>query len=203
MAATVRLRILRIVLLAVAVFGILGALAVLQMRQLDADAKPLAPMVPDFALTDDAGRPADELLLQGKWSLVFFGFTWCPDICPTTLAELTAARERLTQAQKDKLQVVFVSVDWLRDTPDSVRDYLSPFQPGVTGLTGTEEQLREAARSFKVYFQKVDQQGGEFTFDHSSFTYLIDPEGRVVDILPYKTGPDAIAALLSKRVSGS
>lgn len=110
----------------------------------------------DFTLVNQDGRTVDQTLLNGKWSLVFFGFTYCPDYCPTTLATLAAVEKELGDAAKD-LQVVFISVDPARDTPQALKDYLSSdgFPPGVIGLTGTPDQVAAAAKAYRAFYEKV------------------------------------------------
>ncbi|RZJ76906.1 MAG: SCO family protein, partial [Brevundimonas sp.] len=109
-----------------------------------------------FQLVDQDGRTVDQTMLNGKWTLVFFGFTYCPDYCPTTLAQIKATKAAMG-AQGQDLQVLFVSVDPERDTPRQLKDYLSSdgFPAGVVGLTGTPEQVRAAARAYRAYYEKV------------------------------------------------
>ncbi len=131
-----------------------------------------------FQLVNQDGQPVDQTLLNGKWSLVFFGFTYCPDFCPTTLTALEATKQRMGAAGND-LQVVFVSIDPERDTPQAMKDYLSSdgFPPGVVGLTGTPEQVAATAKAYRAYFQKVGE-GDDYTMNHSLTVYLMGPDGR-------------------------
>jgi protein SCO1/2 len=145
----------------------------------------------DFQLVDTSGRAVDQRLLDGKWSAVFFGFTHCPDICPGTLQTLQAASEQLG-TDAGKLQVVFVSVDPERDTPAALGSYLASFQfpGGVHGLTGSPAQVKQAADAYRVYYRKAGE-GPDYSMDHSTTVYLMDPKGRFVR--PLTGGLDAAA----------
>ncbi|MFN4069267.1 MAG: SCO family protein, partial [Brevundimonas aurantiaca] len=127
----------------------------------------------DFQLVNQDGRPVDQTMLNGKWSLVFFGFTYCPEFCPTTLAELAAVQQRLGD-KADDLQIVFVSIDPERDTPQQLKDYLSSdgFPKGTIGLTGTPDQVAQAAKAYRAYYEKVGE-GEGYTMNHSLTVYLM------------------------------
>lgn len=159
------------------------------------------PMVGgDFQLVDQDGRPVDQTLLDGKWSLVFFGFTYCPDFCPTTLATLKATQDRLGDRARD-LQIIFISIDPERDTPKLLKDYLSSdgFPAGVIGLTGTSEQVAAAAKVYRAYFQKVGE-GEGYTMNHSLTIYLMGPDGKFRSALAHDLGPDRSAALIRQTM---
>ncbi|HWE47120.1 MAG TPA: SCO family protein [Caulobacteraceae bacterium] len=143
-----------------------------------------------FQLVDQNGKAVDQGLLKGKWSAVFFGYTFCPDVCPTTLQTLAAAQDKLGTKAKD-LQVVFVSIDPARDTPKQLKAYLSSkdFPAGTIGLTGTNAQVAAAAKVYRIYYAKHGS-GSDYTMDHSSVTYLMDPKGEFVAALPYNLSPD-------------
>lgn len=151
-----------------------------------------------FQLVDQEGRPVDQSLLSGKWSLVFFGFTYCPDFCPTTLTALEAARQELGDAADD-LQVVFISVDPERDTPQALKDYLSSdgFPPGVIGLTGTTDQVAQAARAYRAFYEKVGE-GEGYTMNHSLTVYLMGPDGGFRSALAHDLGPERSAELIRR-----
>ena len=154
-----------------------------------------------FRLVDQEGRAVDESLLLGKWSLVFFGFTWCPDYCPTTLAALDATQERLGDKAKD-LQIVFISVDPERDTPQALKDYLSSdgFPEGVIGLTGSPEQVRAAADAYRAYYQKVGE-GEGYTMNHSLTVYLMGPDGGFRTAVAEELGPERSAAIIERAMA--
>jgi len=154
-----------------------------------------------FRLVDQNGRAVDESLLQGKWSLVFFGFTYCPDYCPTTLAALDATQERLGDKARD-LQIVFISVDPERDTPQALKDYLSSdgFPEGVIGLTGTPEQVKAAADAYRAYYQKVGE-GEGYTMNHSLTVYLMGPDGRFRTSVAEELGPEKSAEIIERAMA--
>ena len=154
-----------------------------------------------FQLVDQEGRAVDESLLQGKWSLVFFGFTYCPDYCPTTLAALDATQARLGDRAKD-LQIVFISVDPERDTPKALKDYLSSdgFPEGVIGLTGTPEQVKAAADAYKAFYRKVGE-GEGYTMNHTLTVYLMGPDGRFRSAVAEELGPERSAAVIERAMA--
>lgn len=131
-----------------------------------------------FTLTNQDGQVVDQSILKDKWTLVFFGFTYCPDYCPTTLGVLNAVQERMGDKAKD-LQIVFVSIDPERDTPKLLKDYLSSdgFPDGVIGLTGTPEQTAQVAKAYRAFYQKVGE-GEGYTMNHSLTVYLMGPDGQ-------------------------
>lgn len=148
-----------------------------------------------FRLVDTAGRPVTEKSLLGKPTVMFFGFTYCPEVCPTTLAEMSAALKALG-SDADRLNVVFVSVDPERDTPEQMKLYLSNFDRRIQGLTGTPAQVDAAARAYRVYHQKTPLEGGGYTVDHSSAVYLFDKRGGFVEPIAYGTPHDQLVARL-------
>ena len=154
-----------------------------------------------FQLVDQTGRQVDESILEGKWTAVFFGFTYCPDYCPTTLQTLAVVRDQLG-AQAEDLQIVFITVDPERDTPQAMADYLSTrgFPEGVIGLTGTPEQVRQAAEAYRVVYQRRDLEGGGYTMDHSLNIYLMNPQGEFAIPLSASLGPDRLANLITGRM---
>lgn len=154
----------------------------------------------DFQLVDQNGRAVDQTLLNGKWSVVFFGFTYCPDFCPTTLGVLDAVQRRLGD-RADDLQIVFVSIDPERDTPKMLKDYLSSdgFPTGVIGLTGTPEQVAAAARAYRAYYQKVGE-GEGYTMNHSLTIYLMGPDGKFRTALSHDLGPDRMAEMIRRQM---
>lgn len=154
-----------------------------------------------FHLVDQSGRPVDQHVLKGKWSAVFFGYTNCPDACPTTLFALGQAEKDLGDKAKD-FQTVFISVDPARDTPAQMARYLSndAFPHNSIGLTGTDAQVAQVAKAYKVYYAKAGN-GADYTVNHSSFTYLMTPKGGFACVIPYNTPPDQIAAHVRTAMS--
>lgn len=146
-----------------------------------------------FELTDQAGKPVDQGVLKHKWSAVFFGFTYCPEACPTTLLALGQAEKLLGPKAKD-FQTVFISVDPQRDTPKVLANYLSnsSFPQHTLGLTGTPQQVADVAGRYHVFYQKAGD-GPDYQINHSTITYLMGPAGRFVCVIPYGDTPQAMA----------
>ena len=133
----------------------------------------------DFALTDHNGKPRTLADFRGKVVTVFFGYTHCPDVCPTTLSEMKLVLKELG-ADASRVQVLFVTVDPERDTPEILRQYVPSFDPGFLGLYGDVKTTGEVARSFKVFFQKVPgAKPDTYTMDHTAGSYVFDPQGRL------------------------
>ena len=149
-----------------------------------------------WALTDHHGKPANGERFKGKVSVVFFGFTQCPDICPSSLSELHNAVAQLGP-DASNVQVLMVSVDPERDSPEVMKDYLSVFSDGLPteflGLTGTPEEIRQTAQAFRAYYAKVPTPDGSYTMDHSASYYFIDKEGKARVLASNQAGPDALA----------
>ena len=179
-----------LILICLAAFGVVAGLA---MRAGVFRSEPAAAVGGPFQLVDQNGVPTTEKALKGKWSAVFFGFTYCPDVCPGTLQGLSAANDQLGPRAKD-FQIAFISIDPARDTVQQMKTYLSaPYVPKSTlGLTGTQEQVAVAAKAYKVYYAKVGD-GPGYTMDHSTAIYLVDPKGRFRTVIPYNLPPDDIA----------
>lgn len=154
----------------------------------------------DFTLTNQDGQVVDQTILNGKWTLVFFGFTYCPDYCPTTLGVLNAVQERMGDKAKD-LQIVFISIDPERDTPQMLKDYLSSdgFPDGVIGLTGTPEQVAKAAKAYRAFYQKVGE-GEGYTMNHGLTVYLMGPDGQFRSAVAHDLGPSRTATLIENAM---
>ena len=131
-----------------------------------------------FTLTATDGRTVTDADFKGHPFLVFFGYTHCPDVCPTTLFSLSQVLKAL--GPDTKLKVLFVTVDPARDTPKDMKDYLANFDPRIIGLSGNEEQTRAIERAYRVYAKKVPGQGSDYSMDHTSIIYLMDKDGRFV-----------------------
>jgi protein SCO1/2 len=154
-----------------------------------------------FALTGPDGTAVTEQSYRGKWLAVFFGYTSCPDICPTTMMELAQALQALGP-RAEAVQAVFISVDPQRDKPDLLAEYLKTFDPRFVGLTGSSAQISAAAKSFNVFYERHDTDDDNYTYDHSAYLYLVDPGGQLVEALGSDRGSEQIAAVLSSLVSG-
>ena len=146
-----------------------------------------------FQLVDQAGAPADQSMLKGKWSAVFFGYTFCPDVCPTTLFALGQAEGLLGGKAKD-FQTVFISVDPARDTPAKLAAYVAnpSFPKKIRGLTGTSAQVAVAAKAYRVVYQKATE-GPDYLMAHSSIIYLMNPRGRFACVMAADTTPAEMA----------
>lgn len=148
----------------------------------------------DFRLADVNGQPRSLKDYQGKVVVLFFGYTQCPDVCPTTLAEM-AQTKKLLGADGDKLQVLFVTVDPERDTPEVLKGYMANFDPSFMALRGTPEQLAAMAKDFKVYYKKVEgKTPTSYSMDHSAASYVYDTKGRLRLYTRYGTGAQALAS---------
>ncbi len=146
----------------------------------------------DFPLPDQDGKVRSIKDFAGKVVVVFFGYTQCPDVCPTTMSELAEVKRSLG-ADGDRLQGIFVTVDPERDTPTVLKAYMANFDPTFVGLTGTEEQLAAVAKDFKIYFKKVDgKTPTSYTMDHSAGSYIYDPKGNLRIYSRYGSGAQAL-----------
>ena len=146
-----------------------------------------------FQLTDQAGQVVTEKSLQGRPTLIFFGFTHCPDVCPTTLFEISEVLKAMGK-DADRVNTWFVSVDPERDTPAAMKDYLSSFDPHLKGLTGNAEAVAKVIRDYRVYAKKVPLKDGDYTMDHTALIYLMDRDGKFVSPFNLKRTPEQAAA---------
>lgn len=157
----------------------------------------------DFSMPDQHGQRRSMADFKGKVVLVFFGFTQCPDVCPTTLGDLAAVKQKLG-AKGDKLQVIFASVDPSRDTPEILQAYLANFDPSFLALRGSDEETAKMAKDFKVYYKRVDgQTPGSYTMDHTAGDYIFDPEGRLRLYSRYGTPVDTLAKDIEQLIDGA
>ena len=147
----------------------------------------------ELSLPDAEGKLRTLADFKGKVTLVFFGYTQCPDVCPTTLAELAAVKRDLGK-DGERLQGVFVSVDPQRDTPEILKAYMASFDPSFVALRGTPEQVQATAKNFKVFYAQVPgKTEGSYTVDHTAGTYVFDPSGKVRLFVRYGSGAEALA----------
>jgi len=152
-----------------------------------------------FTLTASDGQPFPSSKLNGRPAAIFFGFTHCPDVCPTTLARLARLRHQLGQGE-DAMSIVFVSVDPERDTPAELANYLTLFNTPVIGLTGTTAQIEQVKKQFGIYSRKVEQPGGGYSVDHTASVMLLDKNGQFVATLSPEEG-DQVALDKLKRIT--
>ncbi|MBS0240888.1 MAG: SCO family protein [Proteobacteria bacterium] len=152
-----------------------------------------------FELTDQTGKRVTEKDFRGKYMLILFGFTYCPDVCPSGLQVMSAALDRLG-AKADQIQPIFISVDHERDTPQQMAEYVKSFSPRLIGLTGSAADIAQAAKAYRVYYKKVadEKSTAGFTYDHSALIYLMGPDGKYLTHFTHTAGPDAIAQRLAK-----
>lgn len=156
----------------------------------------------DFELTDHNGMVKTDEEFRGRWLLVFFGFTNCPDVCPTGLATIAQVMDDLG-AEGTAVQPLFITVDPERDTPGVLANYIPQFGPGILGLSGSTEQIERTAKAFKIYYQKIEETSSSdsYTLGHTSSFLLFDPLGEFVRIYEFNQDPAAIVSDLRERIS--
>ncbi|WP_149541178.1 SCO family protein [Siccirubricoccus phaeus] len=156
-----------------------------------------------FSLVDQTGRAVTERDYAGRWMLLYFGYSYCPDVCPTELGAMAAALDQLGPLAEQVVPVL-ISVDPERDTPEHLADYVSRFHPRLQGLTGTAEQVAEVARRYRVYYAKVRRPDmTDYLMDHSSFVYLVGPDARVRSLFRPDTSPEAMAAAVQAQLGAA
>ncbi len=176
-----RLLLLLVTLLAAAVIG----LALFWQPALPSAGLPAAPTGGDFVLTSADG-PLDTATLRGKVVLVYFGYTYCPDICPTSLAVTSQALAKLAPEELAQVKTVFVSVDPERDDPARLKAYVEFFHPSMVGVTGSPEEIAIAAKKYGAVYARQEVGGGAgYVVDHSAWTYVVAPDGRLADRIPH------------------
>jgi protein SCO1/2 len=171
-----------------------------------ADEPPLAgsSIGGPFSLVDQNGRAVSDKDFQGKYRIVYFGFASCPDICPTDLAHIGQAMrlfEKSDPARAARVQPIFISVDPERDTPARLKEYAAAFHPRIVALTGTPQQVADAAKAYKTYYAKVPADNGGYQVDHMRIIFLMDPDGKPIAMLPHEKDAQAIAAELDRWVA--
>jgi protein SCO1/2 len=185
----------------IALYGLAAALAaVLAYSYYMANTRALMPTLQiggDFKLASSKGGFVDTKDLKGKPYAMFFGFTHCPEVCPTTLMDMSAALGKLGDQAKD-FRVFFVTVDPERDTVEAMRDYIANFDPRMESLVPTLDQLPQLARDFRVYYAKVPTSDGSYTMDHTATVYLFDAEGLFAGTIAFGENPDTRLAKLRK-----
>ena len=157
-----------------------------------------------FALTNQDGRPMTEGDFKGQYRIVYFGFANCPDICPTDLAQIGQAMrlfEKEHPRRAEKVQPIFITTDPERDSPAVLKPYVASFHPRLVGLTGSPQQVADAAKAYAVFYSKVPNEGGEgYAMDHSRIIFLMGPDGDPIAMLPHEKGAEAMAAELERWV---
>jgi len=154
-----------------------------------------------FTLTDHTGKDVTEKDFTGKYRLIYFGFTFCPAICPTELSKITSTLKILGD-QGDMILPIFITVDPERDTPEKMKDYISLFHPSIVGLSGTPEQIKRALKEYKIYAARREEPGmTEYTMDHSSFIYFIGPDDRLLHIFKMEDTAQVMADTISRWIA--
>ncbi len=155
-----------------------------------------------FQLIDHDGKAVSDTSFDGEYLLVFFGFTYCPDICPAGLQTIAAVMDKLG-TRASRVRPLFISIDPERDKPEVLKQYVSHFHPRIRGLTGSLEQVTAAAKAYRVYFRKVETSaaGGDYTMDHSAFVYLMSPAGEFITHFTHATPVDKMAERIAGKIS--
>lgn len=155
-----------------------------------------------FTLVDHSGKTVTEKSFPGKYLLVFFGYTFCPDVCPTDLAVISDALDRLPEADRDQIQPLFISVDPARDTAEVLKDFVTHFHPKMIGLTGTPENIAQTARLYRAYYAKAGDPNAkeDYLMDHSATTYMMGPDGSFLTTFSHAMEPEAMATGIQKFI---
>jgi cytochrome oxidase Cu insertion factor (SCO1/SenC/PrrC family) len=156
-----------------------------------------------FTLTDQHGKEVSEKDFAGRYMLIYFGYTFCPDICPTSLTVMAAALDQLPEEQSEQVVPVFITVDPARDTVEQLAAYAPLFHPRLVALTGSEDQVREAARAWRVYYHVPDEEGDAYLVDHSTFVYLMGPDGSYRTHFAMDALPEAMAEAIGEEIAAS
>jgi protein SCO1/2 len=172
-----------------------------QPASVAASATPL-PIGGDFTLLDHHGKARSLQDFAGKYLLVYFGYAFCPDICPTALHNISDALKQLEAVGRkkllDRLQVVFITIDPSRDTVDALHPFMTQFHPSILALTGPQNAIDDVIKKYRVYATKVPHEGGNYLMDHSSLVYLMDPSNKCLDHFDHQTPPEEIVRLLRR-----
>ena len=180
--------------------GVLLALALRETPRGAAGTALASAIGGQFQLIDQNGKPFSDANLKGKWHLIFFGYTHCPDACPTALNEMSLALDRLG-TKRDEVGVVFITVDPERDTPDVLKSYVQSFDAPIVALTGSPEAVAQAAKAYRVFYAKHPRADGDYDMDHSAVIYVMNPEGRFTVTFTPDSSADAIVQRLQKLIS--
>ncbi|QIG97417.1 MULTISPECIES: SCO family protein [unclassified Bradyrhizobium] len=158
------------------------------------------PVGGPFALTDQAGHARTDKEFRGKLMLVYFGFTYCPDVCPTDLQAIAQMLDKLGP-DGEQVQPIFITVDPERDTAAHLAEYVPLFHPRLIGLTGSADAIRQVADAYKVYFAKVPLKDGDYTVDHTAYIYLMDRDGNYLGFFPPGTSADRMVEIIRQRLA--
>jgi protein SCO1/2 len=176
---------------------VFGAIIHISGRSPSAIGPAIAAVGGPFHLEDQNGKPVSDEDMEGRPFLVFFGFVHCPDVCPTTLFEISEVMRQLGK-DADRIGALLITVDPERDTPAALKDYLSSFDPHLRGLSGDPAAINAAIKAYRVYAKKIPLEGGDYTMDHTAVVYLMDKDGHFVAPFNLKRSPEAAAAELRR-----
>jgi protein SCO1/2 len=185
--------------LAAFVIGLVGIAGAAWFTLMPARQEAVASVGGPFSLVDQDGRPTTERAFAGATHLVFFGFTHCPEICPTTLQQVSDVLAALGDKGRG-MKVAFITVDPERDRPADLKTYLTSFDPRIVGLTGTPEQVAAAVKGYRAYSRKVPTKDGDYTMEHTALVYVMDGKNRFLGALNLMRPADQSAAELAKRL---
>lgn len=187
----------RIALAFAAILGLMAAMIGVGWYESRTSPSPPGPAVGGpFALTDQDGRAVTDATYRGRWLVIYFGYTFCPDACPTTLGRFADMLAELGPLA-DRVQPMMISVDPGRDTPAVLKDYVAAFDPRIVGLTGTPDEVAAAARVYRSYYKRIGD-GDDYSMDHMLTIYLVDPDGRFLQLLPHDGSGKELAAIIRK-----
>ncbi len=210
--STTRNLLIGLIVCGVLLIGIVGVLTLKQTAAQPTPTPTFAPDVPgvtpvdppkaltDFTLPDDNGDPLSLSDLEGKYTLLFFGYTHCPDYCPLTLAKWVKVKTTLGD-QAANVNFVFISVDGERDTPEVMKRYLSRFDNSFIGLTGDDATLTQIGPDYGLYYSLNKSEGENYSVDHTTVTYLIDPQGKMIDLFSFETENDTEIATIQQQMA--
>ncbi|MDE0333532.1 MAG: SCO family protein [Defluviicoccus sp.] len=192
----------KVTIILATLFMTVAVAAILAVYVWREDGGGIAKIGGPFVLVDHTGAERTEADLKGRHALIYFGYTFCPDVCPTALADMLIALDELGP-DAERVQPVFITIDPDRDTPAVLKGYIPNFHPRLIGLSGSAAQVSRAARAYRVYYAKVDDPnaGENYLMDHSSVIYLMDPDGRYLTHFSHGTGPETMAKRLRELVS--
>ena len=198
------MRVYQVVLLAVTAV-VIAAIAAFILYGGGMGGKGVASIGGPFSLVDHKGQPKTDKDFRGRYMLIYFGYTYCPDVCPTALQAMTQAMDRLDPETQKKIIPVFITIDPERDTAKQLNAYVDNFHPSMVGLTGAPEELATTARAYRVFFGRAkgaEEESTDYLMDHSSIVFLMDPDGEYVTHFTHATAPEKMAERLAK-VAGS
>lgn len=187
----------------IALGALIGVGALLTNPGQDPSTRGEAAIGGPFRLTDQNGARVTNQDFAGKYMLIYFGYTYCPDICPMTLSNMTMALEELPPELAEQVVPIFITIDPMRDTVEQLGAYASSFHPRLVALTGTDAEVKAAARAYRVYAKKVDGEGGsDYLMDHSSFVYLMGPKGKYRAHFAHDGSPERMAEGIRRELVG-